>query len=92
MNNYAFFSEIVQIEVSGFICNTIGDFLYAIKKAEKLDRNYISKRAQKMFSLGSIGKRYDQLFQSIDTNINNYKNTNDSFNIFVKEPSLKYCQ
>ncbi len=64
-SNYGCFAETIEHGQSGFRCNTLGDWLEAIRQAEYLDRKYISDRARSLYGLDAVGKQYDAVFKMI---------------------------
>lgn len=63
--NFGAFTETVEHGKTGFRCNTIGDFVQAIENAKHLNRTYIAERARNLYSLETVGKQYDGIFQTI---------------------------
>lgn len=64
-SNYGAFTETIEHGQTGFLCNTLGDWLAAIQEVEHLDRRYISRRAQERYGLSTVGKQYDAVFRTI---------------------------
>lgn len=63
--NYGAFSETVIHGVTGYRCNTLGDWLAAIKNISKLDRKTVAETARSKYSLETCGKMYDRVFKII---------------------------
>lgn len=63
--NYGAFQETVVDGVTGFRCNTLGDWLRAIERVGDLNRETIASMARKKYSLETCGKLYDQIFKDI---------------------------
>ena len=62
---YGAFWETVEDGVTGYRCNTLADYIGAIRRAPLLDRLTISERARRLYSLESVGRIYDQIFRTI---------------------------
>ena len=62
---YGAFLETIEEGISGFHCNTLGDFIHGIENCKNLDRNKIAERARRLFSLETVGKKYDKIFCDI---------------------------
>jgi glycosyltransferase involved in cell wall biosynthesis len=62
---YGAFWETVEDGVTGYRCNTLADYIGAIRRAHLLDRLKISERAHRLYSLESVGRIYDQIFRTI---------------------------
>lgn len=63
--NYGAFQETVVHGVTGFLCNTLGDWLDGIKAVKTLDRKKVAEVARSRFSLEAVGKKYDIIFRQI---------------------------
>jgi len=63
----AFVENIEQFK-TGVKCHTLSDFCYGIKMAlnGKFDREYIHKRAVKLFDMYNVAKLYDYAFRSFN--------------------------
>lgn len=64
-SNYGAFKETIVHGVTGFVCNTLGDWLDAIKAAKTLDRSKIADITRSRFSLQTVGKMYDTALRQI---------------------------
>jgi len=64
--NYGAFTETVIEGVSGFRCNTLGDWCNAIEATKKLDRAKVASVTRKRYSLAACAKLYDQAFRQLD--------------------------
>jgi glycosyltransferase involved in cell wall biosynthesis len=63
--DYGAFTETIEQGKTGFRCHTLGDFITGIIAAETLDRKYIADRARELYSLETVGKKYDIIFKQI---------------------------
>lgn len=61
------FTETVEDGVTGFRCRNFKEFKEAAKNAKLLNRVYIAERARSMYSLETIGEKYDNYFQRLLT-------------------------
>jgi glycosyltransferase involved in cell wall biosynthesis len=64
-SSFGAFTETVEDGATGYRCHTLADFVVAITRAVLLDRRYIAWRARRMFSLETVGRRYDEIFSDI---------------------------
>jgi len=66
-SSYGCFSETIEHGKTGYRCHTLGDWLDAIKNVNegKIDREYTSQRAQRLYSLDTCAERFDAIFQQI---------------------------
>lgn len=62
---YGAFLETIKEGVTGFHCNTLADFIHGIESCKNLDRKKIAKRARKLYSLETVGQKYDKIFSDI---------------------------
>lgn len=62
---YGAFTETVEHGKTGFRCHTLGDYLAAIENINSIDRKYVAERARELYSLETVGKMYDKVFQQI---------------------------
>jgi glycosyltransferase involved in cell wall biosynthesis len=63
--NYGAFRENVEDGKSGYLCNTLADWVESIKRVDKIDRQYVADRARKLWSLDAVGKQYDLVFNQL---------------------------
>lgn len=63
--NFGAFTETVVPGVTGYRCNTLGDWLEAVKNVHKLDRKQVADIARSKYSLEVCGKSYDRIFRMI---------------------------
>jgi len=63
--DYGCFTETVEHGVTGYRCNTLGDYLAAIEACRHLDRKQVSEIARNRFSLETVGKMYDRAFKEL---------------------------
>lgn len=59
------FTETNQNGVSGYRCSTLKEFVAAVDKCKKLDRNKIRQRAIDLYSLKAIGPQYTKFFERL---------------------------
>jgi glycosyltransferase involved in cell wall biosynthesis len=66
-SNFGCFAETIEHGVSGYRCNTLGDYLDAIKLVSggKISRFKTADRARKMYSMEACAKRFDAIFEQI---------------------------
>eukprot|EP01091_Cochliopodium_minus_P014263 TRINITY_DN4808_c0_g1_i1.p1 TRINITY_DN4808_c0_g1~~TRINITY_DN4808_c0_g1_i1.p1 ORF type:complete len:413 (+),score=95.32 TRINITY_DN4808_c0_g1_i1:46-1284(+) len=89
--NYGVFAETIEHGVTGFRCNTLGDWINAIEEAEKLDRKYIRDRAVRLYSYEAVGKRYDAVFRQVYDLRDGGWYKNVSYNVYRREPGMSAC-
>ncbi|MGH2939836.1 MAG: glycosyltransferase [Solirubrobacterales bacterium] len=59
------FTETVRQGVDGFRCRTLGEFIWAIDAADRLDRAAIAERARATYSTEAIAPRYESYFDRV---------------------------
>ena len=64
-SNHGAFVETVEHGKTGWRCNTLGDWIEAIKRVDGLDRKYISDRARSLYNMDTAGARYSGIFRQI---------------------------
>jgi glycosyltransferase involved in cell wall biosynthesis len=64
-SSFGAFTETVEDGSTGYRCHTLADFVVAVTRAVLLDRRYVAWRARRMFSLETVGRRYDEIFRDI---------------------------
>ena len=64
--DYGCFTETVVHGVTGYRCNTLGDYLAAIEACRHLDRERVSAIAQHRYSLEAVGQLYDRAFRELN--------------------------
>jgi glycosyltransferase involved in cell wall biosynthesis/tetratricopeptide (TPR) repeat protein len=64
-SDFGVFSETIENGKNGFRCQTLGDYLDAIKNIDKIDRKYVAEKARARFSLEEVGKKYDVVFKQL---------------------------
>ena len=66
-SSFGCFSETLVHGLTGYNCHTLGDWLDAINNvnAGKIDRQYTSDRAKRLYSLQTCAKRFDAIFMQI---------------------------
>lgn len=64
-SDFGVFTETVENGKNGFRCQTLGDYLEAIDNIHRIDRKYVADRARSMWSLETVGKKYDAIFKQI---------------------------
>jgi glycosyltransferase involved in cell wall biosynthesis len=62
---YGAFLETIEDGVTGFHCNTLADFVDGIEKCQNLNRSIVAERARRLFSLETVGKKYDKILSDI---------------------------
>jgi glycosyltransferase involved in cell wall biosynthesis/mannosyltransferase OCH1-like enzyme len=63
--NYGAFKENIEDGKSGFLCNTLADWVESIKRVGCIDRQYVADRARSLWSLEVVGKKYDVVFNQM---------------------------
>lgn len=64
-SSFGAFAETVEDGATGYRCHTLADFVVALTRVALLDRRYVAWRARSMFSLETVGRRYDEIFRDI---------------------------
>jgi hypothetical protein len=64
-SNFGGFVETIEHGVTGFRCNTLADWLAAIKAVDYLDRSKIALLARKKYSMQTNGAKFDAAFRTI---------------------------
>jgi glycosyltransferase involved in cell wall biosynthesis len=59
------FWETVEDGVSGYRCNSLADFVGALRRAPGLDRARIAERARRLYGMSAVGQIYDAIFSHI---------------------------
>lgn len=65
--DFGAFAETVQDGVTGFRCHTLSEFLSAVDQVNDLDRSFIRKRAQRLYSLEVVKPQYERYFDQLST-------------------------
>lgn len=65
--DWGVFTETVENGVHGFRCRSFAEFYDALDKVETLDRQRIRDDAMRRFSMGVVGKQYDEYFHRLAT-------------------------
>lgn len=63
--DFGAFTDTIEHGRTGFRCNSCNDFVQAIKHAHLLDREYICKRAQSLYSCEAVNELYEKYFQDV---------------------------
>jgi glycosyltransferase involved in cell wall biosynthesis len=63
--DWGVFPESVVEGVTGFRCRTFGEFKRAAERVHTLDRRAIRDRAVSLYSLETIGRKYEEYFQRL---------------------------
>ena len=63
--NYGAFRENVEDGKTGYLCNTLADWVESIKRVHLIDRQYVADRARSLWSLDVVGKQYDLVFNQM---------------------------
>ena len=61
------FTESVEHGLSGFRCHLLGEFVRALRDCEGLDRGYIRRRAQSLYSMEAATPKYAAYFDRLNT-------------------------
>lgn len=64
-SDFGAFSETVEHARTGYRCNTINDYVLAIKNAHRLDRAYTARRARSLWDLNVVNEQYEKLWQDM---------------------------
>lgn len=64
-SSYGAFQETILDGVTGFRCNTLADWVEAIKQSAMLDRPLIAALARQKYSITVVGKQYDRIFRQL---------------------------
>jgi len=64
-SNFGVYTETIENGKNGFRCQTLGDYLEAIKNIDKIDRKYVADTARSKWSLEQVGLEYDAVFKQI---------------------------
>lgn len=64
--NYGAFRENVEDGMTGYLCNTLADWVESIKRVGLIDRQYVADRARKLWSLETVGKQYNVVFNQLN--------------------------
>jgi len=63
--NYGAFTDTIEQGKTGFRCDTTNDIALAVAEVGKLDREYIKKRARRLYSLQSVQWMFEKLWQDL---------------------------
>ncbi|MEZ0368073.1 MAG: glycosyltransferase [Candidatus Sericytochromatia bacterium] len=64
-SDFGAFSETVVHGFTGYRCKTLGDWLYGVKMAGKLDRKAIAQFSRSKYSLETIAPMYTRVFEQV---------------------------
>ena len=64
-SNFGAFWETVIDGVTGYRCNSLADYIGAIRRAPKLNRSVIAERARRLYSLETVGATYNIVLNNI---------------------------
>lgn len=64
--DYGCFTETVKNYITGFRCNTLGDFLAAISACKNISREYVAQYARMKYDLAPVSSMYDIAFQEMN--------------------------
>ena len=64
-SSYGAFQETVVEGVTGYRCNTLADWVDAIRASESLDRKTIASVAREKYSKAVVGRQYDRVFRQL---------------------------
>lgn len=59
------FTETVEHDKTGFLCNYIGEFASGLKRAKWLNPLYISERARLLYSIETVARQYQAYFNRL---------------------------
>ena len=62
---YGAFTETISQGVSGYCCNTLGDWLAAIPGSKRMDRRNVAHWARSQFSLEACAPKFDAFFRQV---------------------------
>ena len=71
-SHFGAFTETVLDGVSGLRCQTIADYVRAVREVETLDRQSVRRWAQSRYTLPVVGKTYDRILQTCAENIGRF--------------------
>lgn len=63
--NFGAFPETVEHGKTGFLCNTLQDFVDATKNVDKLDKQYIRDRAVEKYSMDNVKLQFQKWFNDL---------------------------
>lgn len=63
---YGAFTETIIEGVTGYRCNTLGDWMHGIEATKNLDRKIVADTTRARYSLQACGKIYDAAFRQIN--------------------------
>lgn len=64
--DYGAFTETVKEGLTGYRCNTLGDWVAAIDKSKEIDRNICATLTRARYSLETCGNLYDTAFRQLN--------------------------
>jgi glycosyltransferase involved in cell wall biosynthesis len=64
-SDFGAFAETVQHGITGFHCQTVGQFTAAVDRVLNLDRETIARRARKLYAMERVGRLYDDAFEVV---------------------------
>jgi glycosyltransferase involved in cell wall biosynthesis len=64
--DYGAFTETVREGVTGYRCNTLGDWVKAIELSKNLDRGICATTTRARYSLETCGGLYDSAFRQLN--------------------------
>lgn len=87
--NYGAFKETVEDGKTGYLCNTLADWIESVKHINRIDRKYVAERARGLWSLDVVGKQYDEVFKQLADQRNDgwysFKSHKSLFNSVIKQ-------
>jgi len=63
--NFGVFPETIQEGKTGFLCNTLNDFVEAAKNVDKLDPKYIRERAIRKYDMENVKWQFQRWFDDL---------------------------
>jgi glycosyltransferase involved in cell wall biosynthesis len=64
-SDFGAFAETVQHGITGFHCQTVGQFTAAVDRVLNLDREKVARRARKLYAMERVGRLYDDAFEVV---------------------------
>jgi len=63
--NFGCFPETIENGKTGFLCNTLDDFVKAARKVDELDPNYIREQAIRKYSMSNVQWQFQKWFEDL---------------------------
>lgn len=68
-SDFGAFTETVEQGITGYRCQTVRQWVEAVDKVQDLRRTTVRARAQMLYSLDSVGRRYDEIFRVVQERV-----------------------